>query len=107
MSNIGGGEIFAVLLLALIVLGPDRLPEAARKIGQFVRQVRGMSSGFQEEVKKAMDLGGDTPFSPEEAHIKAVPSETGASSESASDGAPEAADSVPVAEEPSDEEQAS
>ena len=72
MSNIGGGEIFAVLLLALIVLGPERLPEAARKIGGFVRQVRAMSTGFQDEVRKAIDLG-DTPFHPEEARIKALP----------------------------------
>ena len=35
------------------VLGPDRLPEAARKIGGVVRQIREMSSGFQSEVKKA------------------------------------------------------
>lgn len=87
MSNIGGGEILAVLLLALIVLGPERLPEAARKIGGFVRQARAMSSGFQDEVKKAIDLGGDTPFSPEEAHIRAVP-------ESIDEG-----DEVPVAED--------
>jgi len=86
MSNLGGGEIFAVLLLALIVLGPERLPEAARKVGDFVRQVRSMSSGFQDEVRKAIDLGGDHPFTPEESHIVAVP-----------DRAP--ADEIPVAED--------
>lgn len=76
MSNLGGGEIFVVLLLALIVLGPERLPEAARKIGKFVHQVRSMSSGFQDEVRKAVDLGGDEPFSPDEARIKALPAAT-------------------------------
>ena len=78
MSNIGSGELFVVLLLALIVLGPDRLPEAARKIGGFVRQIREMSSGFQSEVKKAMDTAtytdGDKPFHPEEARIRPLPS---------------------------------
>ena len=74
MSNLGSGEILVVLLLALIVLGPDRLPEAARKVGGFVRQIRQMSSGFQQEVRKAMDFtDGDKPFHPEEAHIRPLP----------------------------------
>jgi sec-independent protein translocase protein TatB len=77
VSNLGSGEILVVLLLALIVLGPDRLPEAARKVGEFVRQVRQMSSGFQQEVRKAMDFtDGDKPFHPEEAHIRPLPART-------------------------------
>ena len=77
MSNLGSGEILVVLLLALIVLGPDRLPEAARKVGEFVRQVRQMSSGFQQEVRKAMDFtDGDKPFHPEEARIRPLPART-------------------------------
>lgn len=57
MFNVGGGEIIVVLLLALIVLGPDKLPEAARKAGKFLHEFRRMTSGFQEEVRNAMDLG--------------------------------------------------
>ena len=33
MFNLGGGEMLVILLLALIVLGPERLPEAARQVG--------------------------------------------------------------------------
>ncbi len=76
MSNLGSGEILVILLLALIVLGPERLPEAARKVGGFVRQVRQMSSGFQQEVRKAIDVDytdGDRPFHPEEATIRPLP----------------------------------
>ena len=57
MFNVGGGEIIVVLLLALVVLGPDKLPEAARKAGKFLHEFRRMTSGFQEEVRSAMDLG--------------------------------------------------
>jgi sec-independent protein translocase protein TatB len=74
VSNLGSGEILVILLLALIVLGPERLPEAARKVGGFVRQVRQMSAGFQQEVRQAIDFtDGDRPFHPEEARIRPLP----------------------------------
>jgi sec-independent protein translocase protein TatB len=53
--NIGGGEVAVILLLALIVLGPQRLPEAARQIGKFMGELRRMSNGFQQELRSAMD----------------------------------------------------
>jgi sec-independent protein translocase protein TatB len=55
MFNIGGGEILVILLVALIVLGPQRLPDAARKVGGFVGEVRRMATSFQNEVKTAFD----------------------------------------------------
>lgn len=54
MFNIGGGEVLVILLVALLVLGPDKLPEAARTAGKVMRQVRDVSSGFQQEVRQAM-----------------------------------------------------
>jgi Tat protein translocase TatB subunit len=57
MFNVGGGEVIVILLLALLLLGPDRLPEAARKIGKVMAEVRRVTSGFEEEVRSAMDLG--------------------------------------------------
>ena len=56
MFNVGGGELLVVLLLALVFLGPDRLPDAAKKLGRLMGEVRRMTSGFQEEVRSAMDL---------------------------------------------------
>lgn len=88
MSNIGGAEVFVVLLLALLVLGPERLPKAARQVGNFVRQVRAISSGFQNEIRGAMrDEGG--PSTPEEARIRPVPAIT---DRSEADGAPDRTD---------------
>ena len=55
MFNVGGPEVVVILLLALIVLGPQRLPEAARQIGKFMGELRRMSSGFQQELRSAMD----------------------------------------------------
>lgn len=58
MFNVGGGEILVILLLALIVLGPERLPDAAKKLGRLMGELRRMTSGFQEEVRNAMDPDG-------------------------------------------------
>jgi Sec-independent protein translocase protein TatA len=35
-----GGEIIIILLLALVVLGPTRLPELARKLGEWTAELR-------------------------------------------------------------------
>ena len=55
MFNVGGGELLVILFVALVVLGPDKLPDAARKIGNVMGEIRRMSAGFQEEVRAAMD----------------------------------------------------
>lgn len=54
MFNLGTGEVLVILLVALIVLGPDKLPQTARKIGQAVGELRRMSAGFQSELRDAM-----------------------------------------------------
>jgi sec-independent protein translocase protein TatB len=47
-------KLFVVGIIALIVLGPDRLPEAARSVGRFVATFRRLSSGFQDEVRDVL-----------------------------------------------------
>lgn len=54
MFNVGTPELLVILLVALVVLGPTKLPEAARQVGRFVGEVRRMSSGFQDELRDAM-----------------------------------------------------
>ncbi len=60
MFNVGGGEMLVIFLLALLVLGPDKLPESARKIGRVLTELRRMSQGFQDEVRSAIDITGDS-----------------------------------------------
>jgi Tat protein translocase TatB subunit len=61
MFNIGGGEFLVIALIALIVLGPQRLPDAARQIGKTMGELRRISSGFQNELRSALDDDGAAP----------------------------------------------
>lgn len=44
------GEILVILLLALILFGPRKLPEIARTIGKFMAEFRRASSDFQTQI---------------------------------------------------------
>jgi Tat protein translocase TatB subunit len=54
MLNLGTGELLVIFLVALIVLGPNKLPDAARQMGRMVAELRRMSNGFQDEMREAM-----------------------------------------------------
>jgi Tat protein translocase TatB subunit len=60
IGNIGGGEVLIILIVALIVVGPQRLPEAARSIGKAMGELRRASSGFQNELRSVVDDAGVT-----------------------------------------------
>ena len=55
MFNIGGAELLVILVVALLVLGPNKLPQAARQVGSFFGEFRRIADGFQQELKSAMD----------------------------------------------------
>lgn len=55
MFNLSGSEMVFLLLLALIVLGPEKLPEAVRKFGKAYGEFKKMTTGFQSELKSALD----------------------------------------------------
>lgn len=54
MGTVGGGELLVVLLCALIVLGPQKLPEAARQLARIAGELRRVSVGFQRELREAL-----------------------------------------------------
>lgn len=55
MFNLQGSELIIILLLALVVLGPEKLPDAMRKAGQIYAELKKMSSGFQSEFRAAVE----------------------------------------------------
>ena len=54
MLNFSPEKLFLVGLIALMVLGPNRLPHAARTLGRFMSEMRRVSASFQDEVRDAM-----------------------------------------------------
>ncbi len=49
---VGAPEILVVLVVALIVLGPTRLPEAARSLGRGIREMREALQGGDESAEE-------------------------------------------------------
>lgn len=60
MFNVGIGEIFVILLVCLVVFGPERLPEmtrqARRLIGQLQLLTQGALDQLKEEAGQELDL---------------------------------------------------
>ncbi len=63
-SSLGPAEILVILVVALIVLGPAKLPGAARQVGKTLSEVRKWSQGFQDEIRSVMDPGDAAPSYP-------------------------------------------
>jgi sec-independent protein translocase protein TatB len=45
-------ELFILLVIAVLVIGPKRLPEYTQKLTNIVREVRRMASGAREQLKE-------------------------------------------------------
>jgi len=52
MFGIGLPELVVILAVALIVLGPQRLPEVARMLGRAYAQLRRASEEFQQTIRQ-------------------------------------------------------
>ena len=53
--GIGPLELLLILVVALIVFGPNRLPEIAAQLGKFVRKMREVSSELAREMNKELE----------------------------------------------------
>ncbi len=56
MPNIGPLEIIVVLIIALVVLGPRRLPEFGRSVGKGMREFKGALTGREEDDRSEEHL---------------------------------------------------
>jgi sec-independent protein translocase protein TatB len=54
--GIGMNELIVILLLAAIILGPERLVRSAREVGKFVRNVKNYFSSLTDELKTELEV---------------------------------------------------
>ncbi|HYZ10702.1 MAG TPA: Sec-independent protein translocase protein TatB [Actinomycetota bacterium] len=60
MPSLGFGEILIILVLALVIFGPRRLPEMGRTIGKSLRELRRTTSDLRREIEDDMEPPAET-----------------------------------------------
>jgi Tat protein translocase TatB subunit len=71
MLNIGPPELILIFVIALVIVGPQRLPELARTVGKGLREFRKM----QDEVKDLVNTGMGDEFRDTAAELKRTASD--------------------------------
>jgi sec-independent protein translocase protein TatB len=62
MFGLSFAEILIIAVLALILLGPDQLPSAAKTLGKALRELKRTTDGFKDQIEdevRALDLEGE------------------------------------------------
>jgi sec-independent protein translocase protein TatA len=67
MPNIGPMELVVILALALLILGPKRLPDAGRSLGRGMREFKDSLTGREPEAAHAHELDAAAPAPSEHA----------------------------------------
>ena len=56
MFDVGFWELIILFTLALLVLGPDRLPRVTNSIGKWVGRARAMASNLKDQIEDEIEL---------------------------------------------------
>lgn len=61
MFGLGGGEIFIVALLAILLIGPKDIPKVAKQIGRWYGQFKNTAHEIKSNVEKEISLEEEPP----------------------------------------------
>jgi Tat protein translocase TatB subunit len=56
MFDIAFSEVLIIFVLALVVLGPEKLPRVAAQVGRWIGRARGMARQFREQLEEEVNL---------------------------------------------------
>ena len=59
MFNVGPTELIVILLLALMVFGPKKLPEVAKQVGRGLSEFRRASDEVRDEIQRGLSFDDD------------------------------------------------
>lgn len=54
--NVGPAEVIVILIIAILVVGPQRMVDLARAMGRLSRQLRDLSNEFVSAIQKEVEL---------------------------------------------------
>lgn len=57
--NLGGGEIFLIILVIIMVFGADKIPEIARGLGKGINNVKNATNELKREITESVDNNED------------------------------------------------
>jgi sec-independent protein translocase protein TatB len=57
MFGIGGGEFIAMALLAVVLVGPDKLPQFSADSAKFIRKMRDLAQGATKDLRENLGPG--------------------------------------------------
>ena len=89
-SGIGIWEVLLIIVVALIVLGPRRLPEIARTLGKAVRAIKKASADLTASISRELEETRDKPLPspPRETKSQPAPSSVNKANTSGQDDHP-------------------